>query len=157
MNPREDWEPFLDGAQTVTTYLLREPVRQAVEEALQEEVVSEALESALKEQDIAAGGAEQPVREEGSGGGWTKLLASGIVLAATGAVYYLRRTDRAGLGRSTDTEGGRTHGHEGDTSGPGGRTETSMGSTDRDTGLDSTTDEPGESSTRGQMGHTGNQ
>lgn len=156
MNLREDWEPFLDGAQTVTTYLLREPVRQAVEDALREEGVSEAVEKALREQGVTPGGAGELVEQERSGGGaWSKLFAAGVILAVTGTVYYLRRSDGLGLGRSTDTGGGRTHGHDGDASGPGGRAETTMGSTDHDGGIDNETGESGGSSSRGQMGRTG--
>jgi hypothetical protein len=99
MTPKESRQSFLDSAQVVMTYLLREPVKQAVREGLREERV------AVRQTEPA----DETAESNGSGG--SRLLISIVLLAVGGAGYYLYRKGTSSVGWSTDAET-RTYDHD---------------------------------------------
>jgi hypothetical protein len=111
MKLSESGKSFFESAQVVTTYLIREPVKAAVRDALREERVP-------VERD------ESPVAADPDEGGSSMFLLAVGAVAIAAALYALRRTDRAEIGRSSDPESGLTRDRDGaeSTGTPGGST-----------------------------------
>lgn len=90
-------ESTLDNARTVTTYLLREPVKEAVRDALREEGLAVTTEERAPTQ---------------GGSGPSKMLLALVALAVGGLAYYGRkRMSRSG--RSSGPESIETRAESG--------------------------------------------
>lgn len=87
-------ESTLETARMVTTYLLRQPVKDAVREVLREEGVTVTADT-----DRAAS-----ATAESSGSGPSKLLVGGVLLGLGGLVYAVRRRRQSGPGWSADAD-----------------------------------------------------
>lgn len=102
----------LESAQLITTYLLREPVKDAVR-------------ASLREEGVVDGRTEELQSEHGSSGsGGPSKLAIGVVLVALGGLAYaVSRTRGSGGGWSSESEsitrqtGGREPGSTGSATG----------------------------------------
>jgi len=93
-------EAMTDGARYVVAELVREPVKDAVSEALDEQAVavrSEEVDASGPARDRSADDSEPADRGDDDSGGSNIGLILASVAAAVGAAYLLRR-------RSSDTE-----------------------------------------------------
>ena len=106
----------LESARLVTTYLLREPVKDAVREALREEGVSiERIET-------------ETTSDSDGGSGVSKLgVVLGLVTLA-GVAYAVRQKQDSGVGWSSDSGSDRLEEHHREESGSRSTTEEAGGS-----------------------------
>lgn len=116
-----------DSARVIATELIREPVKQAVRDALHEEIVaakSQSGEEAVTIKSTNQGGSssqkqqsKQSSGQQSSGGGRSKLTIFGVILAIAGVAFLARRRmsstsgsawseQSPGAVATDDTEGG---------------------------------------------------
>lgn len=76
----------LESAQTVSTALLREPVKQAVREALYEEAAASEPEETIKVEE----------RSDGGGSGRSKLSMAAVLVTLGGLIYFARKRFQSG-------------------------------------------------------------
>lgn len=141
MKLSESRKSFFESAQVVATYLVREPVKAAVRDALREERVP-------VERD------ESPVAADPDEGGSSMFLLAVGAVAIAAALYALRRTDRTEIGWSSDPESGLTRDRDGaESTGTPGRATDDEADDRSSTG--SRLGNPGSTATGGGMGTTG--